>query len=460
MSMIQTIQPNHFGDRKNRNVNRQVIPPMTRKSYTNLSFGNTVIPKIEKSISDSQIVAIDEIITKKYLGKTGAFLNVISKTAGEIQNIIFIGLGTAFVAPIFIAYNPVAKEDEKTKKYSALRQPISAVISTATGLGINYPIAKVFDKWAAEGKIQKFDMSAKPSSDFLAVRYAKIKKNFNNLKELDKKYLNLVDSQGNIKSVDEFIKKFADAKAFEKVVHTKTLDLAADKLLDLNNKDGIKNKTVREFIIEHLGFEEDFKDKSVLNPDLTKEKLKNTTAMTFLKVFGFDEKEFSESSIRALIANHLYKDEVSFNKNERKFIVKTTELMTTEEMKNKEKITLKNLLKVFDCDDDFHKNHKILNMKVSDFIEIVHDKFGDLDSSNDAKKIKNTELKQFARNIAINAVKKSESAFKAYSKVQGIILSLAVLPFACGALNWSYPRIMEKYFPKLSASKTDNKGGK
>lgn len=467
MSKIQTIMPNHFGDSKNRNASREVIPPMTRKSK-NLSFGGG--EELIKPLTKAQEIALDNALTKNYLGKPGAFFDKISKTAGEIQNIIFIGIGTAFVAPIFIAYNPVSKEDQKTKSYSALRQPISAIISTATGLGINYPIAKAFDKWAAEGKIEKFDMSAKPPANFIDIRYKNIRKNFEKLKGLDKKYFDIINNDGRIKTLADFDEEFKTSKIFEKAIHDKTLNQAAIKLLDVNNKNGLRNITVRDFLVQNMNFEIDAKDKNILNPDSTKAKLKNTTGISFLRIFGFDEKEVDESKLRAFINNNIYKEKVDFNSHERKYITRATEMITTEEQKNKEKISLRNLLKVFDMDDGFYKNNEILDMKMDKFL-IWFDKKLDINSAIESVKPEtepknilkmNTEerLLKLTKNIAENFVKKSESAFKAYSKVQGIILSLAVLPFACGFLNWSYPRVMEKCFPKLAASKAENKGGK
>ena len=35
----------------------------------------------------------------------------------------------------------------------------------------------------------------------------------------------------------------------------------------------------------------------------------------------------------------------------------------------------------------------------------------------------------------------------------GIVISLLTLPFACGILNWSYPRIMEKIMPEVANKK-------
>ena len=39
-------------------------------------------------------------------------------------------------------------------------------------------------------------------------------------------------------------------------------------------------------------------------------------------------------------------------------------------------------------------------------------------------------------------------------KYGGIVLSLLTLPLTCGILNWSYPRIVEKFFPNLAKSKS------
>ncbi len=80
---------------------------------------------------------------KDLLPKGGKVLNFMDKfkfLKGELGGILITALGTGLVAPIFIAHNPFAKpkpnatEEEKedfknTKKYTAMRQPISAVLA-------------------------------------------------------------------------------------------------------------------------------------------------------------------------------------------------------------------------------------------------------------------------------------------------------------------------------------------
>ncbi|MDD3593687.1 MAG: hypothetical protein PHX18_03565 [Candidatus Gastranaerophilales bacterium] len=106
----------------------------------------------------------DEIIQNK-LAKF--FFNVKEK-ANENFNILVNALGTALVAPIFIAWNPISKENQDTKTYSALRQPISAVLAVLTQIGINTQANKYLDKLAHHGKLgPAFDLSMNPPDKVL-----------------------------------------------------------------------------------------------------------------------------------------------------------------------------------------------------------------------------------------------------------------------------------------------------
>lgn len=474
-----------------------------------------------KGLSKADEILIHNTIIKDYLKLPGRFLDYLARTAGEMQNLAIIGIGTAFVAPIFIAFNPFSKEDPNSKKYSAWRQPISAVIATATSMAVNDRVANWVDNKMAEGKLTKFDMSAKPSSDLLKKKYNSIIKNFNNMKESDKKYFDMVKEKG-IESVEDFKIKFTNFQEFEKAVHKVTLTTAANKLLDVNNSNGLRNTTVKDFLIKNMNFEADAIDDKMLNPDIVKSKLKDTTAIAFLRKFGFGEDKVKEDSLRAFINENFYKEKFmeemkmekpqaeklfnvikeladknnlkienseelenlfinklskqGFDSSQRKTITRLAEMLISEKAKNEETISLKNLLKVLGLEENFHKNDDILNMKVDEFL-LWMDKKLDIKGALNAPKRKaptvteaiknecdNGKLLKFAKQIAEDTVKKAQSNFKAYKFLQGIILSLAVLPFACGALNWSYPRIMEKVFPKLSASKTkakaEEKGGK
>jgi hypothetical protein len=76
---------------------------------------------------------------------------------GEIGGILITALGTGLVAPIFIAFNPFmrapkdATEEQKkdvnnTKAYTAMRQPISAILAILFQASVQKYIDKVLDK--------------------------------------------------------------------------------------------------------------------------------------------------------------------------------------------------------------------------------------------------------------------------------------------------------------------------
>jgi len=489
MSRIQTIKSNY----------PQKIMPNNWHSAVKV----TKTPSFKGGLSPQQQNLVWDIFIRKHKA-----LARLSGTAGEAQNIIFIGVGTALVAPIFIAYNPLSKQDEKTKKYSALRQPISAVIATATGLGINMPVTAAFNKMAAQGKLQKFNMEAKPPSDFLKDRYNGIVNHFAKIKEKDKKYFELVND-GSFADLNSFKKRYPDFQEFIKGVHSATQAKAAQKILDPNNfKTGLRNLSLKDFMIKNLKVKQHPNEKNQLNPDFIKKYIKNTNAVGFLKEIGMDIDEstlrtflgknfYKEKFDAEMLENHnlagelfdiikksskeeafanldekklekLFKDSISkkgFSEDERKTISRLSELWVDEKSKNEEKISVKSLFKVLGIEDDFYK-HERLNTKMDKFLlwmdknltAGVRSDFPTQGKASAQETIEQAQkLKKFAGQIAANAVNSAESDFKAYSKIQGIALSLAILPFACGALNWSYPRIMKKWFPGLSDKKIDNK---
>ena len=96
------------------------------------------------------------------------FANLLSKLKdGEVMNILTTAFGTAVVAPIFIAFNPLSKKDKETKMYSALRQPISAVIAVAAQLGVANSFNHWAEKLASTGVIDNMDLKYKPQESYL-----------------------------------------------------------------------------------------------------------------------------------------------------------------------------------------------------------------------------------------------------------------------------------------------------
>ena len=86
---------------------------------------------------------------------------------GEIGGILITALGTGLVAPIFIGFNPFVKapknatpeqkkENENTKLYTAMRQPISAALAIVFQASVQKYIDKGLDKVFNNPKISKY----------------------------------------------------------------------------------------------------------------------------------------------------------------------------------------------------------------------------------------------------------------------------------------------------------------
>ena len=69
--------------------------------------------------------------------------------------------------------------------------------------------------------------------------------------------------------------------------------------------------------------------------------------------------------------------------------------------------------------------------------------------SNRKEVLQSVKIKKWLK-VRIN---RAEQILSDYKKKSGIIVGLLILPFTCGILNWSYPRIMERFFPELTEAK-------
>src|SRR5574344_1345531 len=95
----------------------------------------------------------------KSMPKPVQILNKMKKLlGGEATNICINAIGTGLIAPIFIKYNFLSKTDSDTRTYSAWRQPISAVLSVATQVGLLIPINRWINKLSNEGRLLNLDM--------------------------------------------------------------------------------------------------------------------------------------------------------------------------------------------------------------------------------------------------------------------------------------------------------------
>ena len=119
---------------------------------------------------------------------------------------------------------------------------------------------------------------------------------------------------------------------------------------------------------------------------------------------------------------------------------------------------LESLQPRFDEISKLSDDAKTLNDKIYEYV------YNKIKNAKSMDKIKDhgSTFDSARRNVLIKkylttSINKAEAKLKGWKDRSGIIVGLLILPITCGILNWSYPRIMEKLFPKLSAAKAASK---
>ena len=196
----------------------QSISVMQSKANRNPAFGNYVI--------DRQVQrAIEKNLDNKWLSR----MLTLGKNNGENLNNIITAAGTAFVAPIFIRYNFLSKEEPETKAYQSWRQPLSAFLA----LGVQLPAMTTYnyllDKWAASGDVHRFDLSVRPPKDLLT-SYAK--KEFNHQVRVAKEIYGK-------ENIEKLLNKTLDLQAFKPIYESKPYNQLVHALLNGQTKDDV-----------------------------------------------------------------------------------------------------------------------------------------------------------------------------------------------------------------------------
>lgn len=122
------------------------------------------------SFTGAQAVAtekVSDILFKLFPGKIRVMLKA-HENMGEIQNQMINAVGTGFVAPLFIKFNPMSDTDENTRTYTAWRQPVSAVLAVATQCAIVKPFNDLI-RWMSDiGYLgQNYNKTLAPSNNYI-----------------------------------------------------------------------------------------------------------------------------------------------------------------------------------------------------------------------------------------------------------------------------------------------------
>lgn len=344
MSKIQTIQPNY-----------QPAAQARLKKQNSPSFAAVVPASLADDLEKAVLLKVGEKVDKK-LGKTGWVSQKLSDTKGELQTQLINNLFTATLAPAVIAWNPISKDDKKTKYYSAWRQPISV----ATAMLINFPLTMLcnsyISKLSSVGAIKSLDSRVDPDKDYLKGQFSaelkELKKNKKSADEIkaflessnnaakDKKYTgsDLFKSDGITPTkkyakacTEGYINKAkSDRKALFGVLFGEHPDniIFNNGVISVKNADGslkdlgknipgfekaeelkaylkennLYEKNTRDFMKETFKFE--FFEDGEMKPSINQDALGKTKAMDFMRKFGiFESDNVTEKDLKEIMAN-------------------------------------------------------------------------------------------------------------------------------------------------------------
>ena len=389
--------------------------------------------------------------------KFSRFLNYVGENQGEALNIIVTAVGTAIICPLFIAFNPISKEDKKTKEYSAWRQPISAVIALVTQL----TITKWFNNWIAK-KACTVDKNGSPHflrADLRACPPERHLKRIIKLEhpEYDKKQLETAVKERQIdaeKTEIDRMRRMMKYKPEGKQIEYK--ELVCQDYIDKAKENFFKEfkENNQKEIEEKFGKAIDDIWSLKLNKHLDKMLEEKAQSM------GKDTQSLLMETAEKLVEKDVTSEAVSksiirfFNKKNAN-VQKAIDTCTPE--------NITQMIKDLGLENKFPDG--------MDAEEIAKDIKGKLDhikewetqrQMDDFKSVKKlgTTYDEILHNVKVKRLVKSrvsdaKRVFKTKNTQLGLLVTLATLPFTCGFLNWSYPRIMEKIMPEMSAKKKD-----
>ncbi|MBR6126577.1 hypothetical protein IKQ21_02735 [bacterium] len=386
--------------------------------------------------------------------KFAKFLEYVGDNQGEALNILVTAVGTAVVCPLFIAFNPFSKEDEKTKAYSAWRQPISAIIAVVTQLTItkwfNDYMASKASTSNADGTpalSKRADLRAKPHEKYLKPIITR------EHPEWDKKQVKAEIERRQIAAEKEVVSKYRKLYKdktieFKELVCQDYLDKAKDSFFDefkTNNKEEIEKKFGKKI-------------DDIWSTKLKKhlEKMLDGKAKTLGKEKQVLIQETAERMVEAdviseAVAKYITRFLCSKNASVQKAIDTCTVENTTQ------------LIKDLGLDAKFRDGFdaKEIAENIVKKLEVMRE-YETANQQKDFTSIKNigTTFEEILHNVKVKKLVRSRTSdakrvFKTMNTQMGLVVTLATLPLTCGFLNWAYPRIMEKIMPEMSAKKKE-----
>ena len=413
---------------------------------------------------------LDDTFDKTYMSSLPKLVRgfqYVKHITGEIPISFVNAAGTGIVATAVIANNPLSKEDKDTKRYSALRQPVSAVLAILMQLGVILPFNHFVQSLSDRGYLPQW-MNRVVVHDNRAIEKEIKKKN----PKISKKDLAEAVKEQRQKEYAAAMEQISEKGTLSFKDHQMTTD-NFKKLLNATSDDLMKETTA---MLQH--FEETLTKKYVERMTFFRD---NDEAMTSLfkeikeNISGGKSQEETKKFFKELTKKHAKSnpiikeiiEEISGGQNtqikqtilekiEKRFSdIKTQHLNTDDAIRTYVANSLKE--QINSAQDDKKALTEIQKL------------ISEMDDNNYKSKVKeivrkSEELlkngKDFLFNVVDKEVQITNRRFRSYKDGMGLIVGLITLPITCKMLNWLHPRFMEKCFPSIANSKNKKKEDK
>lgn len=443
------------------------------------SFGAAYIPR-----NYTKIRELSDAIYDNSSGARKMLMDMYVKSGENLNNAV-TALGTAFVAPIFIAFNPASKEDKNTKAYTSLRQPISAGITLGTQVFVMSNYNKWLDKHAAYLGVDQMDLSAKPPRSTLLPR---VKQEYE-LYKFDCMRRNVEPEKKKV-WINNRVRSLQDEAFYDTLKRLrKTMDISKLDMADVVKPSAVEAKTKALFKdvlkdkfaftdseLEHIESIDELakKGKSLISSKgLDFEHVRETidTIAKEAAIKDLNECIDMEAKVKFDVSTHLHDMQAQVEQFRVEAMKKHSATSASPEsvlnqIENEVKAAKQNIYNKklnslqpkYDQISQLSEDAKTLDDKIFEYV------FNKIKNAKSMDRIKDhgKTFEAARRNVLIKkylttSINKAEAKLKGWKDRSGIIVGLLILPITCGILNWSYPRIMEKFFPKLSAAKAASK---
>lgn len=407
---------------------------------------------------------------KLLMPKSVKTMKRLSDGMGEVQNIIINAIGTALVAPVFIKWNPFSKTDEDTRTYSAWRQPVSALITILTQVGIAIPFDRMIERRANRGFYdERYNKTLFQDEKFIEKQIKCLYPNISN-NELERlKTEKMADQKATLKHMirqNNIVMGTSIGKThkYSEEAFSNLLNKVLDDKLDFENEE--LRRSTEERIPQKIKRKEYYRTHNqeareiftkinemveTKSPDAVKKYVKGlkknvdkNSELSRIYQDILERRGNNDKEVKIALQDKLTKilqdiDEFTEAKYPTaKSLVEHIKQVETNERINpiKESIeVLKNMKK------QVAKKQTVASIE-SELENLVKD-----NESHRLFKFK------FSDEIAKLLQKQIKNNIKGHKQIVQMIVSFLTLPISCTALNWCYPRFMDAVFPNLSNKK-------